>query len=205
MTRKVILLLLVTATTAAADTLYLRNGQRVRGEIRSVRNGVIEFEEDRGFRGTRILRLNRDEVARIDLDQDTAAPGSLAPVAGTRPAGLREREASVLATVAWNDTGIDVRAGQTIYFSASGRIGWGPGRRDGPAGESNSPHNAGRPIPSRPAGALIAKIGNDSTDYFFVGGDTGAIRMRSSGRLFLGVNDDFLEDNSGSFRVIVYY
>lgn len=205
MTRKVILLLLVTATTAVADTLYLRNGQRVRGEIRSIRNGVIEFEEDRGFRGTRILRLNRDEVARIDLDENEPAPGPSSPLGSGRPTGLREREASVLANVAWNDTGIDVRAGQTIYFSASGRIGWGPGRRDGPAGESNSPHNAGRPIPSRPAGALIAKIGNDSTDYFFVGNDTGAIRMRSSGRLYLGVNDDFLQDNSGSFRVIVYY
>jgi hypothetical protein len=29
--------------------------------------------------------------------------------------------------------------------------------------------------------------------------------MRSSGRLYLGVNDDFLADNSGNFRVTVYY
>jgi hypothetical protein len=29
--------------------------------------------------------------------------------------------------------------------------------------------------------------------------------MRSSGRLSLGVNDDFLKDNTGSFRVTVYY
>ncbi|MBI1872354.1 MAG: hypothetical protein HYS05_00520 [Acidobacteria bacterium] len=205
MTRQVILLLLVTATTAAADTLYLRNGQRVRGEIRSIRNGVIEFEEDRGFRGTRTLRLNRDEVARIDLDEDQPAPGFSSPGGSGRPAGLRERETSVAATIAWTDTGVDVRSGQTIYFSATGRIAWGPGRRDGPAGESGSPHNAGRPIPSRPAAGLIGKIGNDSTDYFFVGDDKGAIRMRASGRLFLGVNDDFLQDNSGSFRVTVYY
>lgn len=205
MTRHVILLLLVTATAASADTLYLRNGQRVRGEIRSIRNGVIEFEEDRGFRGTRILRLDRDEVARIDLDEDTRAPGSLVPPSGARPAGLRERETSVAANVAWSDTGIDVRAGQTVYFSATGRIRWGPDRRDGPAGESNSPHNPNRPIGSRPAAGLIGKVGAESTDYFFVGNDTGAIRMRASGRLFLGINDDFLQDNSGSFRVIVYY
>jgi len=31
------------------------------------------------------------------------------------------------------------------------------------------------------------------------------IRIRTGGRLFLGVNDDFLNDNSGNFRVIVYY
>ena len=29
--------------------------------------------------------------------------------------------------------------------------------------------------------------------------------MRESGRLSLGVNDDFLEDNRGSFRVTIYY
>jgi len=38
-----------------------------------------------------------------------------------------------------------------------------------------------------------------------VGSDESAIRIRSSGRLFLGINDDFLQDNSGNFRVIVYY
>jgi hypothetical protein len=29
--------------------------------------------------------------------------------------------------------------------------------------------------------------------------------MRSSGRLYLGVNDDSLQDNAGSFRVAVFY
>ena len=29
--------------------------------------------------------------------------------------------------------------------------------------------------------------------------------MRSGGRLYLGVNDDVLTDNSGNFRVVVYY
>ena len=31
-----------------ADTLYLRNGQRVEGELVSIRNGTIEFDERRG-------------------------------------------------------------------------------------------------------------------------------------------------------------
>jgi hypothetical protein len=29
--------------------------------------------------------------------------------------------------------------------------------------------------------------------------------MREAGRLFLGINDDVLEDNSGNFRVTIYY
>ena len=38
-----------------------------------------------------------------------------------------------------------------------------------------------------------------------IGDDRGAIRMRSSGRLYLGINDDNLQDNTGYFTVIVYY
>ena len=117
---------------------------------------------------------------------------------------MTQRSVSVDSWTAWGDTGVDVRAGQTLYFSASGRVRWGPNRQDGPAGERNSPRNDSRPIPGRPAAALIGRIG-DSSDYFFIGDDEGAIRMRSSGRLYLGVNDDYLKDNSGSFRVTVYY
>jgi hypothetical protein len=59
-------------------------------------------------------------------------------------------------------------------------------------------------MPNRPAAALIGRIG-ESNDYFFIGDDAGAIRVRGNGRLYLGVNDDYLRDNSGAFRVTVYY
>jgi hypothetical protein len=62
----------------------------------------------------------------------------------------------------------------------------------------------GRPIPNRPAAALIGRVG-ETNEYFFIGDDSGPVRVRGCGRLFLGINDDFLGDNSGSFRVTVYY
>ena len=74
---------------------------------------------------------------------------------------------------------------------------------DGPAGEGRNHYNASRPIPGRPGGALIGRIGNG--DPFFIGDERGPIRMPDSGRLMLGVNDDYLQDNSGSWRVTVYY
>jgi len=40
---------------------------------------------------------------------------------------------------------------------------------------------------------------------FFIGTDAQGVRVRGSGQLFLGVNDDAFEDNNGSFRVTVYY
>jgi hypothetical protein len=95
-----------------------------------------------------------------------------------------------------------VRAGQTVYFEASGKVRWGKDRTDGPEGEHNSPPNANRPMSNRNAAALIGKIGND---MFFIGAETGPMRMRSNGRLYLGVNDDVLTDNAGNFRVVVYY
>ena len=126
-------------------------------------------------------------------------------LSGGRPSGLRERQTIVSGDVAWNDSGIDVRAGQTIYFESQGQVRWGKDRRDGPAGERNSPSNPNRPMGNRNAAALIGKVGNGSTDYFFIGDETGPVRMRSAGRLYLGINDDVLTDNSGNFRVVVYY
>jgi hypothetical protein len=119
--------------------------------------------------------------------------------------GQRESEVvRVAATVAWNDTGIDVLDGTDVYFEADGFVGWGPNRRDGAAGEEDSPVNLNRPLPHRPAAGLIGKIGESSTEYFFIGGNQNAIRMHATGRLFLGINDDYLEDNSGTLTVTVY-
>ena len=173
----------------SADTLVLRDGRRVQGTLVAVRDSTIEFDEVAG--GQRYRDEDRD--SRDDRAID-----------GGRPSGLRERDVSVAARDRWTDTGISVRAGQTVYVKATGRVRWGPGRQDGPAGERNSPRNDGRPLPGRPAGALIGRVG-DGDDVFFVGDESGAVRMRGSGRLFLGVNDDFLDDNSGAFRVTIYY
>ncbi len=205
---------LMLTTTVQADTLVLRDGRRVQGSLVAVRGGEIEFEGQRGFFGGRerqrydrrdVLRIefdgDGDDVDRFDRDRDRdAADRDVRP----RPRGMRERSVSVDSWTAWSDAGIDVRAGQTVYFTATGRVRWGPGRQDGPAGEHNSPRNDARPIPGRPAAALVGRIG-ESSDIFFIGDDEGPIRMRASGRLFLGVNDDYLKDNSGSFRVTVYY
>ncbi len=199
-------LALVVALPAAlqADTLILRDGSRVQGELIGIRNGQIEFEERRGFGGGRTLRFDRDEVDRIEFENRRYGGGNNNNnnSFNGRPSGMREKQTIVSADVAWNDSGIDVRAGQTVYFEAQGRVRWGRDRQDGPAGERNSPSNPNRPMGNRNAAALIGRIGDD---MFFIGDETGPVRMRSSGRLFLGVNDDVLTDNSGNFRVVVYY
>lgn len=187
-----------------ADTLYLRNGQRIEGELLGVRGNTIEFEERRGSGSNRTVRFDRNEIDRIEFDNRGygSSGNSNNNSFGGRPGGMRERDTQVLSIQPWTDTGIDVRAGQTVYFEASGQVRWGRDRRDGPGGEHNSPSNPNRPMSNRNAAALIGKIGGDT---FFIGDDTGPMRMRSSGRLYLGINDDVLTDNSGTFRVVVYY
>lgn len=186
------------ATTTLADTLVLRSGRRLEGDLVSVRGSTIEFTETNG--STR--RLHRNDVARIELN-DSRYDDDDDQQLGGRPSGLREKYTTVQAETQWNDTGVDVRSGALVYFDATGRVRWGPDRQDGPGGEGGNRYNANRPIPGRPGGALVGRIGN--SDPFYIGNDKGPIRMRESGRLSLGVNDDYLEDNSGSWRVTIYY
>src|SRR5687768_6271233 len=126
---------LVLSASLQADTLYLRDGSRVQGELVAVRNGTIEFEERRGFGSGRTLRFDRDEVVRIEFENRRSGNDF---TSGGRPSGMREKQTIVSADVPWNDSGIEVRAGQTIYFEAQGQVRWGRDRRDGPAGERNS-------------------------------------------------------------------
>jgi hypothetical protein len=35
---------------------------------------------------------------------------------------MRERQTMVSANESWTDSGIDVRAGQTVYFEATGQV-----------------------------------------------------------------------------------
>lgn len=206
------LIAVAAATAASADTLVLRNGQRIEGVLVGVRGDTIEFEES-GSR-SRVRSYDRDEVRRIEIDDRGSSGGSSwsggssggsgSSWGGSGSAGMRERTVNVNAADGWTDTGIELRRDQELRFSATGKVRWGPGRQDGPDGEGGNHYNANRPMPNRPAAALIGKVGGGN-DAFFIGRDEAPIRVRQSGRLYLGVNDDFLQDNSGSFRVIVYY
>ena len=195
---------LALAALAGADTLVLRNGRYIEGRLVAMRGDTIEFDD-----GRRSERYPRAEVRRIELDEDAGwsergSAGRRDDDDAQRSAGMRERSVNVDASAQWTDTGVDVRAGQRVRFRATGEVRWGPGRKDGPAGEGGSHSNAGRPMPSRPGAALIGRVG-PGQDLFFIGDDEGEIRVRNSGRLYLGVNDDYLQDNSGAFRVVVYY
>ena len=193
----------ITATAFVhADTLVLNDGRRLQGELLGVYGRHIEFEE-RGAGRKRTVRISRDEVNRIEFDRGQR-DDYRNEATGVPPRGMRERQIVVDAREQWADTEIDVRSGQQIYFMSHGETRWGRDRRDGAEGERNSPLNPNRPLPNRPAAALIGRIG-DSNQIFFIGADAGPFRARDTGRLYLGINDDVLTDNSGNLRVTVSY
>ena len=112
----------------------------------------------------------------------------------------------VPAAPAWagNITGVDVAVGQTLYITPSGV--WTSGSWTGDAnGDTTVPlPGGGYIVPDANAFSLIGKIGAAGTP-FFVGANYSA-PVSVSGRLYLGMNDEFPDgfgDNSGALTVIV--
>jgi hypothetical protein len=201
--------LVVGAASATPDTLLMDDGRRIRGELVSISRNTVLFDQvDANISSrARRIRVNLDQVRRInftdedELFDDDNGYNNQSQQDGFGFPGTSQfgRDFVVRADQQWTDTGLRVQAGDVIRIVADGSVNWGPGRTHGPQGEGNSPYNASRPIPNRAGGALIARIGNGAP--FYVGAGNASFRAATSGRIFLGVNDDYLGDNSGSFRV----
>jgi len=108
---------------------------------------------------------------------------------------------AVSALERWTDTGLTVRAGDAITIEANGRVQMS-GNRNDTAGPAGSRRNApGALVRDAAAGTLIARIGNGTP--FAVGERRAIARAPVSGRLYLSVNDDYLDDNAGAFEALV--
>ena len=107
------------------------------------------------------------------------------------------------SSVRWTDTGIDVRVGDTLSFDAEGQVTLSDNRNDVAvaSGAQSGRRAVNAPVSNAPAGGLIARIGNGNP--VFVGNRRLPIRASASGRLYLGVNDDYLADNQGEYRVTI--
>jgi hypothetical protein len=193
-------LVVAAGSIGSADTLVLMDGRRIQGELLGVFGREIEFEE-RTAGGRRTMRVPRADIVRIEFVDER--PGNQQDARPLIPPRMRERNVTVPATDAWTDTGIDVRAGQEIYFETSGQVTWAPNKRVDANGTRNSKADTARPLPRRDSGALLGRIGD--RDTFFIGLDVGPYRVRRNGRLYLGINDDNLDDNTGAYRVVVSY
>jgi hypothetical protein len=168
-------------------------------------------DQDRsdGVRGGRETTYGREddspesaEGSSDDRDRPLGRPEGAPARRGARDDRRRGRMVTVSPERRWTDSGIEVTAGDVISFSVAGTVTLGDDRPLGAEGDVDGATPAPRrPMPDRPAGALIGRIGMSPDDTFFIGTERLPFRVRTSGRLYLGVNDDTLEDDAGAFQV----
>ncbi len=167
------------------------------------RDGILYFTvnhwETRDARGA--FRVNVS-VNRSTSGGDPGAPGGQVPTRG------REKTITVSATQPWTDTGIDLEPNMTVEIIAEGQITIGNRNNSGPDGNRNvNVGTSSYPIQNEGVGALIGKIryrdGRDSNFVFVGSRATPSTEPNEYGRLFLGINDDYFRDNSGSYRVTI--
>jgi small nuclear ribonucleoprotein (snRNP)-like protein len=188
--------------------VVLTNGSSVEGTLTDIAGGQGSGDDNKArefiFRlpNGAERRLRAEEVGRVymgNYPSSAGTPGATGTSGTTSSqAGLRVR---VAAQERWTDTGLTVRSGQQVRFNTSGQVQLSVTATDvaQPAG-GNRQASAG-PLPGAPAGALIGRIGPNGR-AFAVGNLTEVI-MPESGRLYLGVNDDELSDNTGAFEVVL--
>jgi PA-IL-like protein len=193
------------APDANGQTAIMRSGHAQAGKFVNIIRGDTLLWDHAGNQEQYPLR----DVSRVYLNPPSArtvynTERERGPVAGgTGTSGtLNGTTINVPANVPWTDTGITVNAGEQVAFQASGTINYGQS-----AGQSATPDGAGErratyPDPTVPVGALIGKVGNNGTP-FAIGNQRQALGMPASGRLFLAVNDNERQDNSGAFTVVV--
>jgi hypothetical protein len=237
-----------------ADTIRLRDGSVVRGQIIAFKDQQFTVLIGAGARGRRgRMTIYSEDIESIEFDatggvaaagdtggassggdtanDDRSGSANTAPVIRNPPASTRtqpdatptnDRDADAGASNAggspiyvpirlrvradnasngWNDSGLMVRAGQRLRITATGRISLGAGQMSTPTG---LPRLADRDklMRNEPTGGLIAVIGDDNDDFIFIGANREFVAQRA-GRLFLGVNEGNLGDNSGTYDVTV--
>lgn len=178
--------------------MVMRSGAAERGHLHNIIKGdYVQWVNEAGQRNNIPIR----DVSRLYLNPQNARSTFLSrsgqAQAEQPPAGTTIR---VNANQQWVDTGINVRKGDPVLFYATGDILTGNGISAGVAG-SPVMDKARMPLPTAAGGSVIGRVGNSGP--FYVGWNPNPITMPASGRLYLGVNDDNVNDNEGFFTVVI--
>jgi hypothetical protein len=177
--------------------LLLRNGQAVVGTLIDViqQGRVISFMTPSGRR-----TYNAGDVGALYVSSSNGSSGTSGGSTGAQPSTGAIR---LPANQQWVPTGLIVRRGETLNFNTTGELQLSNDVNDrGGAAGAYGQRRPGRgaPMPSVFAGALIGRI-NDGEPFAI--GNLSSVEMPAAGQLFLGINDDTLNDNAGDFYVTI--
>jgi hypothetical protein len=177
----------------------LRSGQTVTGQFYDIGGTTplrITMKTADGERD-----LQSSEVATIILGRTDAAVAATSGSGTTGSAPSAGGAVVVNGNQQWTSTGIMVRKGERLTFNTSGEVRLSSAGDDvaQPAGATSGRKVAGAPLPNQIAGALIGRIGTNGQPFGI--GNLNSVVVPETGMLFLGINDDHVNDNSGEFRV----
>ncbi len=126
---------------------------------------------------------------------------------------------AVPAQVAWTDTGLEVEEGEEFIFEARGTISLQTGNPEGLCGpEGLDLKTMQQPMAEERLGMLLGKVARlisveidpqtkedkriEEVRLFAIGRER-QVKMPFKGRLYLGINENVVEDNSGEFLVVI--
>lgn len=200
--RKIILALtivLLAASFAVADTIYLKDGRTIHGTLLGFVDGrfVVRIEPRYATSDPNIARnrtnegeiqyFRPNEVDHIEIDGRTLDD-----------ARFETRSVQVTLDSNWTDSGVDLRRGERVQVSASGVITAGRSRIT-PDGLRSTDPNA--PLPRAAEGELIGAVGDDSRAPILELGSSREFTADRDGRLYLTSNRGTFNDARGSFTV----
>jgi hypothetical protein len=210
-----------------ADTVRLKDGSIIKGKIVSFGGGKFKVAVGDGAR-RRELTYSAGEVESIAFDSESpieatdrnasysppVQQSTVIPVKNTKteteqpPARTSGKMPPITWSIkvladntanGWTNSGWVVRKGQRIRITGEGKVSLGRGNNSTPSGVP-SLNDDQKLLKNVATGALIAVIGDDNNDFIYIGSDREFVATRD-GALFLGVNEGYLEDNSGAFNV----
>lgn len=193
------------------------------GQFTSRHDGVLFLSVNEGNLRDNVGTFNaRVSVEQTQIENAGSAGAAPAPAGGgggaatpvpapaTKPASPAigpnggTAELTIQAKSDWTGTGIAIRKGMKIRISATGSV-----KLDRAGRVNATPAGTAEPDPlkliaDKPTGALIAVIGDDNSEYIFVGTGIEFTATRD-GVLYLGINEGEVSDNTGAFvvRVVV--
>ncbi len=198
--RKIIFALtivLLAASFAAADHIYLKDGRTIHGTLLGFINGRFVVRLEPRSTGSNVARsrtnegeiqyFSPNEVDRIEIDGR--------PLDDAR---LETRSVQVTLDSNWMDSGVDLRRGEKVQISASGVITIGR-MRVTPDGLQRTDPTA--PLPNAKEGELIGAVGDDSRAPILELGSSREFTADRDGRLYLTANRGSFNDARGSFTV----
>lgn len=119
--------------------------------------------------------------------------------------GKKVHEFDLTGEKQWFDTAIDLKTGDQVKVSATGKMHYLGSGEFGPEGLPRAWMDLLRILPLNDSnrGALIGRIGSDDASRPFLIGAGRESRISNGGRLFLGLNQKASEQATGSFHVVV--